>query len=211
MGAWRLASRQARGDFFRAYADGRRLAWTDDRTTLPAITPLLLKGDRRYAEQTFVGTLPGGLDGKLALYTYEDKRGGDVTYHRHTVVIASVPEAAPLVRELLCHGREGPRLLDSAEDLLSRRRRIELESDAADSRYEIFAGSDDDANRVRQLFAPSFIVWLAEAAPASFAFELVAGVLVASVEGHGQTAGRLDAVCRAAARVAERLREEAAE
>jgi hypothetical protein len=214
-GVWYLATRQARGDFLRAYAKGRSLAWSDGRTRLPPVTPLLRKGDRRYAEQCFEGALVGGLTGRLALYTYEEDSGSgksrNTSYHHHTLVITDLPETAMLVRELLCHRRSGPRLLDSAEDVFRRHHRVEVESEAADRRYEIFAAEDDDPIVARQLFEPSFIVWLTEGAPDEFAFELVAGSLVAGVEGHEQTAAGLDEVCRAAAVVAARLRDEAAE
>ena len=43
------------------------------RRTLPAATPLLRKGDDRYAERSLAGPLGDGVDGILALYTYEEK------------------------------------------------------------------------------------------------------------------------------------------
>ena len=69
---WLLASSRASQDFFIAYAGGRGLTRIDGRSNLPPVTPLLQKGDNRYAEQRFNGVLPGGMDGSLCLYTYEE-------------------------------------------------------------------------------------------------------------------------------------------
>ena len=72
MAGWLIANGRAREDFFNAYANGRGLSRVGGRSTLPPVTPLLQKGDNRYAEQRFNGVLPGGMDGSLCLYTYED-------------------------------------------------------------------------------------------------------------------------------------------
>ena len=80
-----------------------------------------------------------------------------------------------------------------------------------DKRFETFADERTDPNWLRQLFQPSFIVWLSDHAPESFAFELVAGLLVANVKGHADSADELDAVCEAASTVARRIREESLE
>ena len=61
--------------------------------------------------------------------------------------------------------RSGFRFMDSAEDVFRTRQRVELESEAADKRYEIFIGKDDDMNKARQIFSPTFIVWLTDHAP----------------------------------------------
>src|SRR5687767_3909526 len=47
---------------------------TDGKSQLPPVTPLLQRGDHRYAEQRFDGVLPGGVHGSLCLYTYEEDR-----------------------------------------------------------------------------------------------------------------------------------------
>ena len=80
-----------------------------------------------------------------------------------------------------------------------------------DDKYEIFAGKDQDANWLRQLFAPTFIVWLTDEAPPKFAFELVDGNLCCYVSGHKEDAADLDTISAATAAVARRLREEANE
>lgn len=213
---WALASSRAADDFFTAYAKGRGLTRLDGKTNLPPITPLLRKGDRRYAEQRFNGVLPGGLDGSLCLYTYEDETrdsDGDkqTTYVHFTVVMTQLPATAPLLRELFCQRRFGFRFTDTMEDAFRRRQRVEQESDAVDKSFEIFIGEGDDMNRARQVLSPTFLVWLEQNADEQFAFELVAGSLVTNVKGHKKSAADLDRLCQVSAAVARRLQEEASE
>jgi hypothetical protein len=160
--------------------------------------------------------LPGGMDGTLALYTYEEETrdaDGDkqTSYFHFTVAMTNLPQAAPLVRELFCQRRFGFKFLDSAEDVFRKRQRVEQESAEVDERYEIFIGQDDDMNVARQILSPTFLVWLADHSPEKFAFELVAGALVCNVKGHEKSAADLDVLCSAASAVGRRVHEEAAD
>jgi hypothetical protein len=213
---WLLASGKAQADFFRAYADGRGLLWVEGKSTLPPITPLLRKGDKRYADQRFNGILPGGLDGSLCLYTYEEQtRDADgnrqTTYVHFTLVMTQLPATAPFIQELFCQRRVGFRFMDSMEDAFRSRQRVEHESEAVDKRFEVFIGERDDMSCARQILSPTFLVWLDEHAPEDYAFELVAGSLVCNVKGHKKSASELDALCTASAAVARRLQDEATE
>jgi hypothetical protein len=213
---WLLASGKAQDDFFRAYAQGRGLTRIDGKTNLPPATPLLRKGDQRYAEQRFNGVLPGGLDGSLCLYTYEEEtRDSDgnkqTTYIHYTLVITQLPATAAFVQELFCQRRFGFRFMDSMEDVFRKRQRVEHESEAVDKKFEIFTGADDDLNRARQILSPTFLVWLESHSPEAYAFELVAGSLVCNVKGHKKSASELDLLCTSSAAVAHRLQEEATE
>jgi hypothetical protein len=187
------------------------------RGPLPAATPLLRKGDDRYAERGLSGPLADGVDGVLALYTYEDETtdsegNRQTNYYRYTVGLAQLPECADFVPELYCQRKSGLRALEKFEDVFRRsKERVELESEALDERYEIFAGKAQDPNRLRQLFSPTFIVWLTDSAPEKFAFELVDGTLCCYVSGHKKKAGELDTIRAASAAVATRLREESSE
>jgi hypothetical protein len=187
------------------------------RSRLPEATPLLRKGDDRYAERTLEGPLDDGVEGMLALFTYEeestDSKGNRQTNHyRYTVGLAKVPECAGFVPELYCQRKSGLRALEALEDVFRRsKERVKLESEALDQRYEIFAGKGQDPNRVHQLFSPTFIVWLTDSAPEKFAFELVDGTLCCYVKGHKKKAAELDTIRTASAAVANRLREEAGE
>lgn len=213
---WVLASNRAAEDFYNAYAAGRGLKRVGGRSSLPPVTPLLRKGDRRYTQQMFSGTLSGGLAGSLAHYTYEeqttDSKGNrQTTYYHFTVAVAQLPETAPFLGELALQRRFGFRFLDSTEDVFRSRQRVELESELADKKFEIFIGKGDQMNRARQVFSPTFIVWLGEEAHEGIAFELVAGALVVHTKGHLKTAHELDEFCEGAAVVARRLHDEAAE
>jgi hypothetical protein len=213
---WLLASGKAQDDFFRAYAQGRGLTRIDGKTNLPPATPLLRKGDQRYAEQRFNGVLPGGVDGSLCLYTYEEEtRDSDgnkqTTYIHYTLVITELPATAAFVKELYCQRRFGFRFMDSTEDVFRKRQRVEHESEAVDKKFEIFTGADDDLNRARQILSPTFLVWLENHSPEAYAFELVAGSLVCNVKGHKKSASELDLLCTSSAAVARRLQGEATE
>ena len=162
------------------------------------------------------GTLPGGLPGAVGLYTYEettrDSEGHeDTTHYRFTVVMHDLPAVATKVSDLFCQRRSGFRFMDSAEDKFRQMKRLELESDALDRRYEIFYGANDDEVWMKRLFSPKFIVWLTEKPPKDFAFELSAGSLCVNVKGHYDKATDLDTLCEAASEVARRLASEAAE
>ncbi|HET6997688.1 MAG TPA: hypothetical protein VFI03_03780 [Solirubrobacterales bacterium] len=211
-----IADSRAEDAFFQVYASQHGLE-LGGRAPLPPTTPLLLKGDDRYAERTLSGPFAAGVEGILALYTYEeettDSKGNRQTnYYRYTVGLVPVPECVEFVSELYCQRKFGLRALEGLEDAFrTKKERVKLESEALDDKYEIFAGKDQDPNWLRQLFAPTFIVWMTDSAPDKFAFELVDGTLCCYVSGHQQKAEELDAVTAASAVVAIRLREEALE
>jgi hypothetical protein len=210
-----IADSRSEGAFFDFYASQRGMTASGKRPLHP-MTPLLRKGDDRYAERVLDGPLADGLEGMLALYTYEeestDSEGHSQTnYYRYTVGITEVPESAVAVPELYCQRKSGLRALEGFEDLFRRKQRVELESEELDKRYEIFVEADQDHNWLRQLFSPTFIVWLNEGAPDKFAFELVAGCLCCYVKGHRKTTAELDRMRDATAAVAARLREESLE
>ena len=211
-----VASSQAANDFFTAYADSRGLTRIPGKASLPPVTPLLRRGDRRYTDEIFNGLLPGGLSGSLAHYTYEDTStdsdgNRDTTYFHFTVAVSQLPETAPFLSELALQRRSGFRFLDGAEDVFRSRQRVELESELADKKFEVFTGKEDEMVKARRVFSPTFIVWLGEEAHKGIAFELVAGAYVANIKGHLKTAEELDAFCQDAAVIARRLDEEACE
>ncbi|HEU5064095.1 MAG TPA: hypothetical protein VFT79_13230 [Solirubrobacterales bacterium] len=212
-----IADSKAAHDFFEVYAEQRGMTLVHGRGRLPQATPLLRKGDDRYSERTLTGPIAEGFEGTLALYTYEEESrdsDGDkqTNYYRYTVGLVEVAECAGFVPELYCQRKFGLRALEKFEDAFrTKKERVTLESEALLDKYEIFAGSEQDANWLRQLFAPSFIVWLTDAAPDKFAFELVDGTLCCYVNGHKENAAELDAVAAATGAVAKRLRDEALE
>jgi hypothetical protein len=210
-----IADSRAEDAFFQAYAEQRGLTLSG-RAPLPPATPLLRKGDDRYAERALAGPLGDGVNGVLALYTYEDETTdseghSQTNYYRYTVGLAEVPECAAFVPELYCQRKSGLRALEKFEDVFRSKERVKLESEALDERYEIFAGKGQDASWLRQLFSPTFIVWLTDSAPEKFAFELVDGSLCCYVHGHKKKAEALDAIRAASTAVATRLRGESLE
>jgi hypothetical protein len=211
-----IADSKAEDDFFQTYAAQRGLALSG-RGPLPPATPLLCKGDDRYAERALTGPLADGVDGVLALFTYEDETidsegNRQTNYYRYTVGLIEVPECAAHLPELFCQHKFGLRSLEKLEDAFRRsKQRVKLESEALDDRYEIFVGPDQDQVWLRRFFSPTFVVWLGEEAPGKFAFELVGGVLCCYVSGHKENAAELDTVRAASATVAARLREESLE
>jgi hypothetical protein len=212
-----IADSRAADAFFEVYAQQRGMTLVHGRGRLLPATPLLRKGDDRYTERTLQGPLAGGPEGTLALYTYEEEtRDSDgnrqTNYYRYTVGLLDVPECAGFVPELYCQRKFGFRALEGLEDVFRRSKtRVELESEALLDKYEIFSDKQQDPVWLRRLFAPTFIVWLTEAAPKKFAFELVDGTLLCYVSGHKDNAEDLDEMVVATVAVAKRLRDEAAE
>jgi hypothetical protein len=211
-----VADSRSEGAFFDFYAAQHQMTASGKRPLHPA-TPLLRKGDDRYAERVLDGPLADGVEGLLALYTYEeettDSEGHTQTnYYRYTVGMTDIPECARFVPELYCQQKFGLRALEKFEDVFRRsKERVKLESHALDERYEIFSGTGQDPNWLRQFFSPTFIVWLTDGAPEKFAFELVDGTLCCYVKGHKKSTPELDRIRAATADVATRLREESLE
>jgi hypothetical protein len=213
-----IADNQAADDFFEVYAASRGLTLIHGRGQLPPSTPLLRKGDKRYTDRSLIGSIAKGCEeGTLALFTYEEEThdsdgGTDTNYYRYTLGLVKVPESIPFVPELFCQRKFGLRSLEKFEDVFrGDKQRVTLESEALLDKYEIFSSKEQDQNHLRQLFSPSFIVWLTDSAPEKFAFELVGGTLCCYVSGHKETAAELDAVAAATGAVARRLRDEALE
>lgn len=211
-----IADSRAEDAFFQFYAAQHQMSASGKRP-LPPVTPLLRKGDDRYAERVLDGPLGNEIEGLVALYTYEEESTDgngrtQTSYYRYTVGLTSVPECASRLPELFCQRKFGPRVLEKLEDAFRRsKQRVKFESEALDERYEIFVGTSQDQNWLHQVFSPTFIVWLTDSAPEKFAFELVNGSLCCYVNGHKKSTAELDAIRDASATVATRLRDESME
>jgi hypothetical protein len=211
---WIRAVSRAEDDFFIAYAEERGMTRTDSGS-LPYSTPLLRKGDERKAEDILEGPLGDGVNGTLALYTYTevyyDKNGRHETDYHFTVAMADLPECQSRLPGLYANRKFGFRVFEKLEDVFRSKERVKLESEQLDEEYEIFTNKEQDQNLLRQVFSPTFIVWLTDEAPEKFAFELEDGVLCCNVKGHKRSAADLDRMRAAASHVAGRLREEVRE
>jgi len=207
--AFVVAWYQANRDFFAIYAREHGLEIVDE--DLPEVTPLLYAGTGRDTEVAMRGELGPCVVGTLAHYTYTEHipgggkgSSGSAAVYKLTVVLIEVPavDSIPLV---LCHGRHGSEGTDGLDDALRRprRKRLKLESEEFNRRFEVFVDPDQDEVRLRRLFSPSFIVWLAESMPT--AFELVNGHLCCFAAGHLDSAAKLDEVVAGAVDLSRRL------
>lgn len=207
-----IAHNKAEQAFFAGYAVERGLELTG-KQQLPMATPMLRKGDKRYAQRVLSGRFADDVEGRLVLYTYEtESRDSDgrkeTNYHHFTLGLIEMPELQPFVQELVCQRRSGLRMFEKLEDVFRRAERVTLESEAMADKYELFAHRDQDQIWLRRLFSPTFIVWLTEAAPKGIAFEIANGYLCIDFKGHKKSVEELDQVRDTAIHICRRLREE---
>ena len=210
-----IAARRSEAAFFARYAEEHGLTDESGRLRVPPSTPLLRAGDERHASRVLEGELAPGHVGFLALYTYEEhatdgRRNRAGPGRDFTIAVIEVPESIPLVPELYCRRRAGlglPGHGDGGNPMQP----IELESAVLAERYEILVSEYQDPGWMRELFSPTFVVWLAESAPDELSFELFGGRLCCYVPGHRTTAAELDSLRAASAVVVSRIREESLE
>ena len=178
--------------------------------------PLLERGDRRRVEGRADGLLAKNLKGTLAHLTigevvqtgrYGNKRRA---WSPYTVATTPAPRAQAFIPTLACRPRSGLRVLEGVEDAVLHRGmvRVELESTDFDRRFELFVSDEHDANWVRQLFSPSFIVWLTHEPPRGFAFEYGGGIICANLEDHRSSWTELDALRDGLVGVTKAIREQ---
>jgi hypothetical protein len=210
-----IADNRAEDAFYDYYCESHGLT----RSESPAIaelTPLLRKGDKSNTDEVFSGPLADGIYGDLVLYTYtevhHDSDGDETeTDYPFTLIHIEMPEIVEHMASLQVE-LSGFRFLDALEDKFrGSLERVTLESEAFDKRFEVFVGKGQDQVWVRRLFSPSFIVWLTENPPKSFAFELESGHLVAYVSKHMDDTASLERVTEVGTYVAARLLEEVAQ
>jgi hypothetical protein len=210
-----VADNRAEDAFYDSFAASHGLT-RQGSGSLEGSTPLLRKGDSREANEIFTGPLAEGIDGTLALYTYtEESTDSDgnrsETDYPFTLTLIDLPETVTHLPQLLVQNKSGFKMLEGLEDKFRRKHeRVTLESEAMRDRYEIFVEKEQDAVWVRRLFSPSFIVWLTDAPPKKFAFELVDGKLCSFVPKHRDSVDGFEEIMEVSCKVARRLREEAA-
>ena len=162
------------------------------------------------------GELAKNIKGTVAYYTvgevvktgrYGNKQRRWVPY---TVALTKAPRAQQFIPTLACRPRSGLRVFEGIEDFLLHRGmvRIELESVAFEERFELFVSEQHDANWVRQLFGPSFIVWLTHEPPEGFTFEYGGGTICASVEDHRDDPAELGGLVDGLTGVTRAMREQ---
>jgi hypothetical protein len=203
---------------FVAYAAAHGLTM-EPEGRLPRTTPLLAEGELRSVEALMRGWLGTYLEAQIAIVSRDETTtGADGTETRgeahFTVAVAHLPKAKRFVPWLLCHRVEDGHLLGrAAERLIHGNDRIDLESAELDRSYRIFASPERDEVWLRELFSPSFIVFLLDRAPKGFAFEYVEGTLCVSQVGRltlgddidGLRDSTVELVARIRAEISERL------
>lgn len=128
----------------------------------------------------------------------------------YTVALTKAPRAKQFIPTLACRPRSGLRVFEGVEDFLLHRGmvRLQLESVAFDERFELFVSEQHDANWVRQLFGPSFIVWLTNEPPKGFTFEYGGDTICASLEDHRDSTAELDGLIGGLEGVTRAVREQ---
>jgi hypothetical protein len=212
--AWFRADSQAEDEFFARYAAAHGLNHWRQQYSLPAFTPLLSGGDRRRCEHWMES------HGRaIGWYTFECRQdNGDKpdTWEPHHFTVATMDigeQGMARFQGIYLRRRRGilDRLDTDANWLRGHSlKRVELESTAFHERFELWAEQDQDDIILRQLFAPTFVVWLSEH-PLEPGFELRAGELIVFVPDHCGEAGKLDFLMMAAADISKRIQAELSE
>ena len=209
---WFVADSRAEDEFFKRYAQAHEMSHAA-KYQLPELTPLLGGGDRRHCEHWMENPSLG-----IGWYTFEVRQesGDKDTWVSHDFTVSTVDVGEMGTRRfqgIYLRRRRGIfDRLDSDANWLGKRhlKKVELESTAFVERYELCAEQDQDDIALRQLFAPSFVVWLTEH-PLEPDFELRAGMLAVFIPGHCGEAGKLDWLLMAANEIARRIQLELSE
>jgi hypothetical protein len=206
--AFRSADGRSERDFFIEYAGTRRFDYVGD-AVLDPLTPLLGAGDTQRCSHLMQGRFSTGGECALGYYTYEvrDRDSEGRVRHRETrhftICVADLEAGISMFPGVFLCRRRGLFGGLDGKDWLSHRSRneVRLESTALCERYELWVDDAQDELLLRELFAPSLQVLLAEH-PLAPCFEYRAGALVVYVERRIQDEGGLDMLVEASSRIA---------
>ena len=185
---------------YRGFAADRGLAPAEGFWPGP-VTPLLAKGGA--LQPALRGRLTPALEAVVARHSYSTD-GGRFDFN---VVFARIEESQPFVPRLMCE-RLGRWTDTSHYGFEVRNTRQWTESEVLNTRYRVTTSPFQDDNWLRQLFAPTFVDWLAHEPPEDFSFELAYGSLLCSIEDDDPGREGLEALWRSAATVAGRIKDE---
>ncbi len=170
------------------------------------LTPLLVEAGSGQVGPAARGALPGEVDGLAGHLAYTR----NATF-RFSVALTEVAGSSEFAPRLFCV-RKGRRTRDDEfYGFEARYSKLWTESTKLNEHYVISTSPFQDPLWLRQLFSPAFVDYLASEPPADFSFELAYDSLVGSVEEDYPDAAGLEALCRATAKVAERIRRECEE
>jgi hypothetical protein len=158
------------------------------------------------------GSLPSGIEGYVA--PVRRPAGGDDPAVDFGALVTRVPASLALLPYVTCRDAKVQGLTDrliGPGGLIPLVEHHEFESIELNRRYRIGAFKGVGENRLRQLFSPTFIDWMAHEAPEGIFFELFGGMLAVNVKGEFDSPEGLERLCGLAGRVAERIASEAAE
>ena len=214
--AFRTADRKAEADFFASYACAHGLTLVD-RTELLPLTPLLGAGDRRHCGPYMEGPLPGGgTPCGLGHFTFEvlepEGESGSRRLEKHdfTICVVDLEPGISLYPGIFLTRRRGLfGFVDGVQWVShANRHKVELECAELCERYDLYVDDAQDELGLRELFAPSFVLWLAQH-PLAPCFEYRAvparGTLVVYLERKLEDAGHLDWMLEATAEIARRF------
>lgn len=205
--AYANARREGEHAFWTHLAGSLRLDYLGRVDELLPLTPTLGAGVRRRADAWMAGRDVWG----AGLFTYfrEHGRGDDAVDLpcRRTLAVVEVPAATGLFAGVYLYRGQ---TTDMAGHLRSRTRRVQLESAAFNERYLMLCAPEVGDIRVRELFTPSLIAWLAEH-PLAPEVEIRGGAVLVSLDGHRAEAGTIVGLVDCARELARRLQVEVAE
>ena len=137
---------------------------------------------------------------------------GKVWTREFTICVTDLEEGITLFPGIFLTRRRGLFGFIDGREWLSHanRHKVELESAELCERYELFVDEAQDELWLRELFAPSFVVWLAQH-PLAPCFEYRTGTLVVYVEDRLEDAAHLDWMLEATAEIAARIAREVSE
>jgi len=226
-----IADSRAGAAFYLEYAKSRDFVLSEE--PLGRQTELLRTGEGQRTDMRWDGPLDSEFSGSVAHWSYltktKDHQGNDRdVWNPYTIVMIPLESPAARLKELDVNHSMGrsdrvEKLSERASGTLDRLtakagldltkrntklQRLTLESHELDEKYDIFVHEKSDQNFVRQLFSPSFIVWLTEA---HRTFQYGRGVLITSAGGHSDSVEALDNQIAGACEIARRLNAEALE
>jgi len=170
------------------------------------LTPLLVESGAGRIAPAAHGPLGDGVDGTIGRLVYTRNQ----TF-RFTVALTAVPASTAFAPRVFCVRTGRSTRDDEFYGFEARHSKLWTESLALNERYRIATSPFQDQNWLRQLFAPAFVHWLADAAPPGFSFELAYGALLCSTEDDDPDAAALADLAAATAHVAGRIAAECEE
>jgi hypothetical protein len=170
------------------------------------LTPLLVESGAGRISPAAQGPLGEGFAGAIGQLVYTRNQ----TF-RFTVALTEVPASTAFAPRVFCVRAGRVTRDDEFYGFEARHSKLWTESLALNDRYRIATSPFQDQNWLRQLFAPAFVHWLAEAAPPGFSFELAYGALLCSTEEDDPDPAALADLAAATAHVAGRIAAESEE